>query len=215
MSFQSCSRFFILISILALSCQSQAEDWSVLPSTPNENGHASVLATFVLPPTNITAINPNIALGSLELAAKNGYPNPTIPGIGSALVPIPNKPGEFYMMTDRGVSFDYVNSAGKVYGKVFPLPNFTPAIIHAKLAQGKIEVIRAIPIVDSQGKPVTGLSNNKEDEAVYANNSGTTLNFNPAGLDAEALQLLPDGNFLISEEYGPSVAVVDVYKRQQ
>ena len=85
MSFQSCSRFFILISILALSCQSQAEDWSVLPSTPNENGHASVLATFVLPPTNITAINPNIALGSLELAAKNGYPNPTIPGIGSAL----------------------------------------------------------------------------------------------------------------------------------
>ena len=44
---------------------------------------------------------------------------------------------------------------------------------------------------------------------VYANNSGTTLNFNPAGLDAEALQLLPDGNFLISEEYGPSVAVVD------
>ena len=51
------------------------------------------------------------------------------------------------MMTDRGVSFDYVNSAGKVYGKVFPLPNFTPAIIHAKLAQGKIEVIRAIPIV--------------------------------------------------------------------
>ena len=116
MSFQRYSRYYIFTSLLALSCQSQAEDWSALAGTPNENGHASVLATFVLPPTNITVINPNIALGSLELAAKNGYPNSTIPGIGSALVPIPNKPGEFYMMTDRGVNFDYVNSAGKVYG---------------------------------------------------------------------------------------------------
>lgn len=53
------------------------------------------------------------------------------------------------------------------------------------------------------------LSNNKDDETIYANQSGETLKFNPAGLDVEALQLLPDGKFLIAEEYGPSVAVVD------
>ena len=109
-----------------------------LPYTPNESGHASVLATFVLPPTNIIEINPNMELDSLELAARNGYPNPSIPGIGSALVPIPLKPSEFYMMTDRGVNFDYVNSAGKVNGKVFPMPKFTPAIVHVKLEQDKI-----------------------------------------------------------------------------
>jgi alkaline phosphatase len=195
------------------AAESVVFNWSDLPRTHNDNGHASVIQTYVLPPTNITEINPNIELGSLEQAAKNGYPNPTIPGIGSALVAIPNKPGEFYMMTDRGVNFDYMNSAGKVNGKTFPLPNFTPAIVHVKLEQGKIEVIRAIPIVDDKGMPVTGLSNNKSDETVYADNSGTTLKFNPAGLDSEAMQLLPDGNFLIAEEYGPSVAVVDINGR--
>lgn len=201
--------YFIFSLLLVLSGQAQAQDWSALPHTPNESGHASVLATFVLPPTNIIEINPNMELDSLELAARNGYSNPSIPGIGSALVPIPLKPSEFYMMTDRGVNFDYVNSAGKVNGKVFPMPKFTPAIVHVKLEQDKIVLVRSIPIVDSQEKPVTGLSNNKDDETIYANQSGETLKFNPAGLDVEALQLLPDGNFLIAEEYGPSVAVVD------
>ncbi len=201
--------YFIFSLLLVLSGQAQAQDLSALPYTPNESGHASVLATFVLPPTNIIEINPNMELDSLELAARNGYPNPSIPGIGSALVPIPLKPSEFYMMTDRGVNFDYVNSAGKVNGKVFPMPKFTPAIVHVKLEQDKIVLVRSIPIVDSQEKPVTGLSNNKDDETIYANQSGETLKFNPAGLDVEALQLLPDGKFLIAEEYGPSVAVVD------
>lgn len=201
---------------LNLQAAESAEfDWAALPTTPNANGHASVLATFELPATDISTINPGIALGDFSDAAKNGFPNRTIPGIGSALVPVPNKLGEFYMMTDRGVNFDYVNSAGKVNGKVFPLPNFTPAIVHVKLAQnkvakGNIEIIRAIPMIDSQNKPVTGLSNNKDDETIYVGSSGKTLKFNPAGLDAEAMQLLPNGNFLIAEEYGPSIAVVDV-----
>ena len=202
--------FFIFNGdITANAAESATFNWSDLPRMPNENGHASVIEAYVLPPTSITVINPNIDLGSLEQAAKNGFPNPNIPGIGSALVPIPNKQGEFYMMTDRGVNFDYLNSAGKINGKTFPLPNFTPAIVHVKLEQGKIEIIRAIPIVDNQAKPVTGLSNNKDDETVYADNSGTTLKFNPSGIDSEAMQLLPDGNFLIAEEYGPSVVVVD------
>lgn len=183
-------------------------DWSALPTSPNVNKHASVLATFELPATDISVINPGIDLGDSAVAAKNGFTNRTIPGIGSALVPIPGKPNEFYMMTDRGVNFDNVNGAGKVFGKTFPLPNFTPAIVHVKLTQGKIEIIKAIPITDSQGKPVTGLSNNKEDETAYSSNTSASLPFNPSGLDTEALQLLPDGKFIISEEYGPSVAVI-------
>lgn len=203
------STALLLVSFNLQAAESTEFDWSSLPSMPNASGHANVLATFELPATDISKINPNVDLGDLSLASKNGFPHQTIPGVGSALVPVPGKAGEFFMMTDRGVNFDYLNSAGKSNGKVFPLPNFTPAILHVKLADKKIEIIRAIPIVGSNGKPVTGLSNNKDDETPYANSMGRTLDFNPAGLDAEALQLLPNGHFLIAEEYGPSIAVVD------
>ncbi|MEO6118134.1 MAG: esterase-like activity of phytase family protein [Methylotenera sp.] len=180
-----------------------------LPATPNTNKHASVLATFVLPATDISTINPGVDLGDLSVAAKNGYPNAKIPGIGSALVAVPNKPNEFFMMTDRGPNYDNTNSSGKSFGKVFPLPKFTPAIVHVKLTGGKIEVIRAIPITDTQSSPVTGISNNKEDESPYLGDASSPMGFNPNGLDTEAMQLLPDGNFIIAEEYGPSIVVVD------
>lgn len=203
----------ILAGMFAMSClvqtQAQAADWSTLPNTPNENGRASIIDTFVLPATDIATLNPNIDLGSKELAAKNGYVKRDNPGIGSALVAIPGKSGEFYMMTDRGVNFDNVSGSGKVFGKVFPLPNFTPAIVHVKLENGAIQVLRAIPLTDGAGKPVTGLTNDSNDEQSYVSADGSKLPYHPAGLDTEALQLLPDGKFLISEEYGPSVIVAD------
>jgi len=199
----------LLVAVWALSTTAQAADWSALPATPSENGHASVLETFQLPPTDLAQLNPGIDLGSAALAAKYGYPKQNNPGIGSALVAVPGKPGEFFLMTDRGPNFDNVNGAGKVYGKVFPMPNFTPAIVHVKLEQGRINILRAIPLVDSAGKPVTGLTNSSDDETAYVNPEGSPLPFHPAGLDTEALQLLPDGRFLISEEYGPSVLVAD------
>ena len=113
------------------------------------------------------------------------------------------------MMTDRGPNFDNTNSSGKSYGKTFPLPKFTPAIVHVRLSQSQVEVIRAIPIIDSNGKPVTGISNNKEDELPYPSDASSPMPFNPNGIDPEAMQLLADGNFLISEEYGPSLLLVD------
>ena len=193
----------------AQSAELTSLDWTNLPVTPSENQHARVLATFVLPDTNITWINPNIDLGDLNLAAKNGYPNPNIPGIGSALVAVPNKPGTFLMMTDRGPNVDAVTRSGKAYGKTFPLPQFTPAIVHVNLTDGKIAPVRAIPIVDARGKPVTGISNDQADELPYAGDSSAPMPFNPNGLDTEAMQLLPNGQFIVAEEYGPSIAIVD------
>lgn len=203
------SRFFLLMGAVIFSHQAQATDWVALPLTPNENGRASVIDTYVLPATEIELLNPGLNLGSKLDASKNGYSKTDNPGIGSALVAIPNKPGEFYMMTDRGVNFDYVNSSGKVYGKVFPIPDFTPTILHVKLDQGKIGLLRAIPLLDGQGKPVKGLTNDSNDERSYTSVGGSQLPYAPAGLDTEALQLLPDGKFLIAEEYGPSIIVAD------
>lgn len=108
--------------ILSFTLQAAELDLSALPTAPNDNKRASVLATYQLPATDVSTLNPGIDLGDFAAAAKNGYPNPKIPGIGSALVPVPNKPNEFYMMTDRGPNFDNTNSSGKSHGKTFPLP---------------------------------------------------------------------------------------------
>lgn len=184
-------------------------DWNQLPTTPNASHHASVLATFVLPHTEMCVINPNIDAADLSHAANNGYADTKIPGIGSALVPVPNQPGEFLMMTDRGPNVDNLNLSAKSLGKIFPLKSFTPAIVRVRLVNGQIVPIQSTPIVDTQGKPVTGISNNKDDELPYAQDGGFPIPFNPNGLDTEAMQLLPNGQFLVAEEYGPSIAVVD------
>ena len=209
MSFKA--SLILAIAIIGTCSSANADElnWSALPTSPTSSQHAKILATYELSKTDISTLNPNIDLGSNEQATKNGYPNRNIPGIGSGVVAVPNKLGEFYMLTDRGPNFDHTNWMGSVNGKTFPVSKFTPAIVHVKFANGKIEVIKAIPIVDSKGKPVTGLSNNEEDEMPYSGKSGKALGLNQAGLDTEALQLLPDGNFLVSEEYGPSIAVID------
>lgn len=107
-------------------------------------------------------------------------------------------------MTDRGPNDD-----GKAKGeKIFPVPAFTPAIVRARLANEEIEVLEVITLKDGSENPITGLPNGKGDELAL-DVSGKVLPFHPSGMDAEAMQLLPDGRFLVGEEYAPSVAVID------
>jgi len=179
-----------------------------IPSSPTKNHRASIIDVFELAPTDIAILNPNIQLDSIEYSENKGYKGRPYPGIGSGLIRVPKTKNEFYMLTDRGPNFDNANGAGKVYGKIFPLENFAPAIVHVKLENKMIQIIKSIPIVDSNGKSVTGISNGKDDETPYDINE-KVIPYRPGGIDTEAIQLLPDGNFLISEEYGPSVLVVD------
>ena len=56
-----------------LRAQESAQfDWSSLPTKPNANKHASVLATFQLPDTAISTLNPIVDLGDNAQAVKNG-----------------------------------------------------------------------------------------------------------------------------------------------
>ena len=179
-----------------------------LPLSPTKNHRASIFETFELAPIDTSLINPGITLGEVEVLGKETYKGRSYPGIGSGIIRVPNTKNEFYMLTDRGPNFENVNGAGKVYGKIFPLENFAPAIVHVKLENKTIQIIKSIPIVDSNGKSVTGISNGKDDETPFDINE-RVIPYRSGGIDTEALQLLPDGNFLISEEYGPSVLVVD------
>ena len=200
-------RSIFVITILFFCNLLSAEEVK-LPVSASTNHRAAILDVFELAATEISLVNPNIQLDSREASEKNGYKGRSFPGIGSGIIRVPNKKNEFYMLTDRGPNFDNVNGAGKVYGKIFPLENFAPAIVHVKLENKTIQVIKSIPIVDSNGKSVTGISNGKDDETPFDINE-RVIPYRSGGIDTEALQLLPDGNFLISEEYGPSVLVVD------
>ena len=199
---------FIYIALLILSCSNiLGADEINLSAKTSKNNRAQVLEVFELPPTDIATLNPNITLDTEEYSESKGYKGRKYPGIGSGLIRVPKTKNEFYMLTDRGPNFDNVNGVGRVYGKIFPIENFAPAIVHVKLENKTIVVINSIPIVDSLGNSVTGISNNKDDETPFDINE-RVISYRPSGLDTEAIQLLPDGNFLISEEYGPSILVV-------
>ena len=98
-------------------------------------------------------------------------------------------------------------------GKFFPAPNFTPSIGILKVDDKKAEIIDKIELKDSTGKNITGLP-------LPLNRIGSTgevaldLNMNSLGydingLDPEGIAIDKDGNFWISDEYGPFIIKVD------
>lgn len=123
---------------------------------------------------------------------------------------------EFYALTDRGPNADipkYLKDGKSVPGKFFPAPNFTPSIGILKVDNKKTEIIDKIELKDSTGKNITGLP-------LPLNRIGSTgevaldLNMNSLGydingLDPEGIAIDKDGNFWISDEYGPFIIKVD------
>ena len=142
------------------------------------------------------------------------------PGYGSALALKSVKADgtmEFYAITDRGPNGDiptYVKDGKKMSGKFFPTPNFTPSIgiIKVNQAKDRADIIASIPLKVNgkpiSGKPIpSGLTGSTNEVALdfKMNDLGTDRN----GLDTEGLALDKDGNFWISDEYGPFIAKVD------
>lgn len=123
---------------------------------------------------------------------------------------------EFYALTDRGPNADipkYLKDGKSVPGKFFPAPNFTPSIGILKVDDKKAEIIDKIELKDSTGKNITGLP-------LPLNRIGSTgevaldLNMNSLGydingLDPEGIAIDKDGNFWISDEYGPFIIKFD------
>ncbi|SNX56658.1 phytase-like protein with esterase activity [Streptomyces sp. TLI_55] len=127
-------------------------------------------------------------------------------GIGSDLYPAGRR-GEFWTVTDRGP-----NGQIKIDGKkrrTFPVPAFDPAIVRIKVSGDTVEVLDAIPITTSFGKPVTGLPDQEgRDEAPYTYDARTRLAYDPNGLDTEGVVRAADGSFWLVDEYGPSLVHV-------
>jgi hypothetical protein len=145
-------------------------------------------------------------------------------GIGSALFHMPGEPAdEFYALTDRGPNVDCSASeaitgmttaqacGGDQKAKLFPRPDFVPSIVKVKLNEdGTFVTTEWMPLKDTAGKTITGLSNPlkaAKTEAAY-DKDGKQLPFDPNGLDTEGVVRLKDGTFWLGEEYGPSLVHV-------
>jgi hypothetical protein len=149
--------------------------------------------TSFVPDHKISAIYtlPDTPLGALQNEAlENSMENDRgflLGGIGSDLWHSPSDPtDEFWMITDRGpngqIRMDDVNH------RTFPIPTFTPTILHVKLADDSIEILETLPILTPDGEPITGLSNlDGYDETPYDYAAEEKLTFNQNGLDSEGL----------------------------
>ncbi len=145
-------------------------------------------------------------------------------GIGSGVFHAKDDPSdEIYTITDRGPNFSCSNSntylgikdfCGTASGQIFPMPTFTPTIYKLNIdtsgvfgAKVGYKVMQTIKIKDRDGDPISGLPNPIKiatTERGY-DNQGNLLDFDPEGIDPEAIVRLSNGNFWIAEEYAPSL----------
>jgi hypothetical protein len=174
-------------------------------ATPLAAGQAAIVETYILPDIPLASLQ-NQALPDYPIADDRGM---VLGGVGSDLWQGPDDPDdEFWLVTDRGPNGQIeVDDEDR---RTFPVPGFTPLILHVKAADDALTVIEAIPIVNEAGEPVTGLSNLEEsDEKPFDFAAAEALTFNPDGLDVEGLVRTADGNFWLAEEYRPSLVKLD------
>ncbi|MGV6818593.1 MAG: choice-of-anchor I family protein [Thiotrichales bacterium] len=157
----------------------------------------------------------NFELGSVTFS--NGFKLEATWGMGSAAA---HRDGDdnksFYTMTDRGVNIKCKDDEEIIgidicdSGKIFPFPTFTPTIFKFSLSGDSAVVKEVITIKDKDGNPISGVSNQLSNFTEKAYDiDGNEMAYDPNGLDTEALAVLKDGSFWISEEYAPSLVHAD------
>lgn len=122
----------------------------------------------------------------------------------------------FYTTTDRGPNGKEWESSKTTF-RPFLNPTFTPQIIkivyETKAAQ--VRVVNVTPLKTESGRALSGLPNfgfevgRRFFDETPVNSKNEVLHFDPWGVDPEGLAIDDDGNFWLSEEYGPSFLKVN------
>jgi len=179
----------------------------LLTAIPNlaEASDAKILHEFTLPPFSLEYFG--YSAEELAAAQANGAVT-NRPAIGSGLQQLNGN--HYISVTDRGPTFDRSAPAGS---KAFPLPQFNPMIVIFQTTNDQIVPSDYLPLLNDLNQPVTGLPNGPLDDApgyltVTAPISEAFLP-NEDGLDIEDIHTLPGGGFILVEEYGPSVVIVN------
>jgi hypothetical protein len=160
---------------------------------------AKLVGSYVLPDIPLSAVEHFITQDRKFLLAS----------VGSDLWHDRNAPpNRFWMISDRGP-----NGRVKVRHekrRTFPVPEFSPLILHVELQGEGIRILDKLPLVDSHGIPVTGLPNTPDhDETPYSYDALQPIAYNRSGLDTEGLARASHGDFWLCEEYSPSLVHCD------
>ncbi|HWD90770.1 MAG TPA: esterase-like activity of phytase family protein [Verrucomicrobiae bacterium] len=170
---------------------------------------ATLVATYTLPRMSLSQFsNPACTEAVLQEAKTNGLKFTDLPSVGSGLAKA--GPDEFWGINDRGPNgMSGGDEDNPMVFRTFPLPQFCPSIFRLKLAGNEIQITQTIPLTDTRGKLISGLSNLKGEERLYETPGvKTPLAYDEDGVDPEGIRVLPSGDFLLSEEYSPSILVV-------
>lgn len=161
-------------------------------------------------------VNSNLFAQSHE-SVTDVYPYGFVGGFGSALAfkSYDKKTGEyqFYALTDRGPNGDSPNyiENGKSYPtKFFLSPNFTPQIGVLKVKGNIAQINESILLRNKDKTNLTGLP-------LAPGSTGSTLeipllptmdklDFDANGMDPEGIAVNKNGDFWVSDEYGPFIA---------
>ncbi len=160
-----------------------------------------IVATHSLSPIALNKINP-LLKQTPESALKLGLPVFDQPGIGSGLRLVAGN--KYLSVTDRGPNGDFGQD------KFFPVPTFSPTIVETSVNKEIWSVTNSIYLRDSMSRPISGLPNGPEDGIPVSDSKGLVpLQFDPNGVDTEDIQKFSNGNFLLVEEYSPSILLVN------
>lgn len=195
----------LTLSLAACAPATQSSTVASYPVTPTADGKVKVIAEASLPATSLSTFG--YSAEQVAQAKANGLRTTEQPAIGSGLLMLPD--GTFLGITDRGPNEDHLDANKKADGKIFPMPEFIPTIIHFKVDGKTIVPLSYTKMTDSSGKGITGLTNVKGEELPFNSASSTTpLDFNVNGMDTEAIARFPDGRLITVDETSPSIAIL-------
>ena len=123
--------------------------------------------------------------------------------------------GEFYIITDRGPNGKIQTPEGRF--RTLLEPNFVPTILKIKLHEKNngVSVLETYELHTEEHK-LSGKPTTSKNGKILSADGSTQIENDPLGCDPEGLFILDDG-FVITEEYGPSIMLVDnkgkMYKR--
>ena len=134
----------------------------------------------------------------------------------SGIYPIAGDPERFYVITDRGPAPDFTDAETNFF-KAFAIPKFGPHILTVHLLAGGSATIEELKPLKRPfgGDHISGLPTTKPATDVPYDFDLNPLPFDEDSLDAEGITIDPWGNFWVSEEYKPSVAMVAVNGKVQ
>ena len=182
--------------------------WLTSAAGGGEPVPAVVASTFVSPLDVSHFVRQPLPEDAVSAALAHGLRFRDRPSFGSGLTWTGGD--SFVGVTDRGPNDDHPEAVGHDEGVLFPLPGFTPSLVRSTWSAGSVMAVSAVVALHTaDGRGVSGLPNVAADAPGYDRRGAPmALARDPGGLDVEGIARLPDGRFLLVDEYAPSLIVV-------